>query len=298
MRKVCHAIVCCHLIVVLGWTSPVSATTVVAKLEKSRIILAADTRRKAMSSGVANSRDFHDDYCKITALGRVGFAATGYSDHNEKGPAGRGDWNWNASKDAQVSYGLHSRNIIEMADDWRAREIQIFNTLYVLHQGLIKELAGADGATPLLIGLFAGWDIEGRPTLILESIVFYQGPFAFVNQTLTPPPSVLTPISGFRTVLYERALPYSTNNYTESLIEGDPAQSSPTAKKWSAGVKNASASERDWRWLEFLIQSTSTQDEQVGKYADVLEIQESGSRWLHCAACSACRRSQKHVPHP
>jgi hypothetical protein len=299
VRRVLRAAFLCHLFVVLGWTSTASATSVVIKVEKDRIILAADTRRKAMSSGAPNSSDFHDDYCKITTLGKAGFAVAGYADHNEKSPAGQVDWSWAAFDDARTSYGLHPNDIIEMADDWRAREIRLFSTLYVLHQDLVKELAGADGATPLLIGHFAGWDNEGRPTLILEIIALYQGQaFGLLNPALTPTPSLLNPIYGYRSVLYERPLPYSTNNHTENLIESDPAQSIPIAKKWSerAKAKKFPKSDLDWRWVEFLIQSTNAYDETVGKDTDVLEVRASGSKWLHNGACATRLKLQKPVP--
>jgi len=58
--------------------------------------------------------------------------------------------------------------------------------------------------------------------------------------------------------LPERNLPYSTNNYTEYLIESDPTLSGPIAKKWSEAAKNVPESERDWRWLEFLIRPLLT----------------------------------------
>ncbi len=238
-----------------------------------------------MSSGAANSRDFHDDYCKIIALPKVGFAATGYSDHTERNAIGVVAWSWSALEDAQTSYGLHPDNITDMADDWRTREIEIFSNLYVLHQNLVKELAGADGKTPLVIGHFVGWDNEGQPTLILESIALYQGPFTLLNPAISPPSSVFAPIVGYRTVLLERDLPYSTNNYTESLIESDPALSSPVAKKWSEGAKRLSESERDWRWVEFLIRRTADQDKAVGRCVAVLEIRPSGTTWLQPQAC-------------
>lgn len=250
------------------------ATSVVIKVGKDRIILAADTRRKAMSSSVSNSHDFHDDLCKVTPLGRIGFVAAGYSEHYEKSPQGKADWSWSASEDAQTSYRLHPNDIAEMADDWRAREIEIFKTLYSLHPSLVQELAHADYSTPLVIGHFAGWNNEGRPTLILEMITLNKGPFAR--------PFVLNPIVAVPFVFHERGLPYSTNNYTEDLIEHDAV----TAKEWSVRSKTFPEAQRDWRWLEFLIQSTAPHDEETGKYVDVLEIQASDSCWLQRKACA------------
>jgi hypothetical protein len=291
VRKVLRAAFLFYLFVVLGWTSTALATSVVVKVEKDRIILAADTRRKGMSSDASNSHDFHDDTCKIAPLGRVGFAIAGYYNHNEKSPTDRAEWSWSAYEDARTSYRLHPNNITEMAGDWGAREIEIFKTLYSLHSSLVQKLAHADNSTPLVIGHFAGWDNEGRPTLILEMIVLNKGPFALLNQ-----PFVLNPIVAIPVVFHERDLPYSTNNYTEDLIEHDPAKASATAKEWSVRSKVFPEPQRDWRWLEFLIQSTAPHDEEVGKDVDVLEIKASGSKWLHNSACATHLNLQKPVP--
>lgn len=267
-KRVSMFFVCCFV------GPSVWATSVVVKVGRDRIIFAADTRRKAMSSGVSNSHEFHDDFCKITPLGRVGFAEAGYSNHNEKSPAGKAVWSWSAAEDARTSYRLHPTNIADTADDWRAREIEIFKTLYSVHPSLVQELAHADNSTPLVIGHFAGWNNEGRPTLILEMITLNKGPFA--------QPFVLNPIVAIPVVFHERDLPYSTNNYTEDQIEHDAA----TAKEWSVRSKKFPEAQRDWRWLEFLIQSTAPHDEETGKYVDVLEIQASDSCWLQRKVCS------------
>ncbi len=240
-----------------------------------------------MSSGTPNSRDFHDDYCKITPLGRVGFAAAGYSDHSENSSTGKTLWSWSASGDALTSYRLHPNNLAEMADDWRAREIELFKTLYSLHPSLIQELARADNSTPLVIGHFAGWDNEGRPTLILEMIVFNKGPFGLLNQQ-----SALNPIVAIPVVFHERDLPYSTNNYTEDLIEHDPVKASAAAKNWSVRSRRFPEPQRDWRWLEFLIQSTAPSDEEVGKGVYVREIKASSSFWLQRKACGSPRHRE------
>lgn len=263
-KRVCILFICC-----LAGRS-VMATSVVVKVEKDRIILTADTRRRAMPSGVPNSRDFHDDLCKIILLGNVGFAAASYVEHQEKSPTGKSDWSWSAYTDARTSYGLHPNDIRAMADDWRDREKKLFSTLYVLHPDRVKEIAQAD--TPLIVGHFAGWDNEGQPVLILEMIKLNDGPFA-------PDPIVALP----SIVFPERDMPYSTNNVTENLIEHDPEKA--IAKEWAVRSKKFPKSERDWRYLEFLIRLTAADDEQVGKDADVLEIRVSSSKWLQRRRC-------------
>jgi hypothetical protein len=97
----------------------------------------------------------------------------------------------------------------------------------------------------------------------------------------------LPPIVGTWYAYSQRDLPYTTNDTTKKLIEGDPEQAKAVAKKWKKRSKKFPKSERDWRWLEFLVQATSDTDEAVGKEVDVLEIRRSGSTWLQNASCGA-----------
>src|SRR5271163_4217177 len=63
--------------------APAWGTTIVVKMESNRIILAADTRRNTLEkySNPKTEHAFHDDSCKVIALGKSGFAATGNSDY-------------------------------------------------------------------------------------------------------------------------------------------------------------------------------------------------------------------------
>jgi len=57
------------------------ATSIVAKLEKHRIILAADARRDRQTLSSGARHDFHDDTCKIVLLSRAAIAIGGNSDY-------------------------------------------------------------------------------------------------------------------------------------------------------------------------------------------------------------------------
>lgn len=284
VRKVLRAAFFGYLFVVLGWTSPASATTIVAKVEKDRIILAADTRKVVAS--VSGKGEPKDDFCKIVMMGKVGFAATGHVDYNR---ANAGDTlsDWSASGDAQSSYSSHPDDLVEMADDWGARAKQHYTTFYF--SGLepmrrVIEFAGDNNLNVLVTGLFAGWDNTGQPAVVRIDVRLDR--------------VGLSPIALTRSIVYERDLPYTTNQHTKDLIEDNPELVSATAKKWSerAKAKKFPKSDLDWRWVEFLVQSTSAYDEGVGKDADVLEIRASGSEWLHNSACATHLKLQKPVP--
>ena len=183
------------------------ATSVVVKVEKDRIILAADTRREDWNFATSGPTNPQDDDCKITALGRFGIAVAGSVDYRKNDPADPVP-DWSAAADARTSYQLHPNSIKEMADDWKKRAIQHFTTFYFAsaqHRALVTQLASADVAHHLLlIAYFAGWDENGQPTVIAEHIGLSQEPFA----------NSLNPIVCFTGVLGVRDLPYSTNAWT------------------------------------------------------------------------------------
>ncbi len=269
-KRVCMFFVCC---LVAPWAG---ATSVVVMLEKDRIILAADTRRSDLTESSGLSRS-HDDYCKITKLGRFAFAAAGSPDYKRSDPSDPvGDWN--VGDDARTSYRLHPNNLVEMADDWKTRVIGRFANLYRFHPRLVSQAARENDGDILLVGLFAGWD-NGRPALAAVAILLNYAPFALS--------SMLTPIGGFRNMIYERPEPYTTNGSTRQLINGDSELGKATAKKWAVMAQRFPESQRDWRWIEFLIQSTNAYDKGVGKDVDVLDIRASRSSWLQRKACVA-----------
>lgn len=255
-----------------------SATTIVAKVEKDRIILAADTRTGDWDFTRSGATNPQDDYCKITALGRVGFAVAGDVNYKKNDPADPVP-DWSAADDARTSYQSHPDSIVQMADDWKNRAIQHFTTFYFAsaqHRGLLTQLASASDQHVLLIAFFAGWDSKGQPTVIAEHIALSQGPFMIS----------LNPIISVTGVLGERDLPYSTNAWTNKLSGDDPEMASAFAKEWREKSKKFPKSEIDWRRVEFLVQSTNAYDKTVGKDADVMEIKASGSVWLHRKGCA------------
>jgi hypothetical protein len=280
MRSFLRLVFVCSLSAVLSHPVTVSATTLVVKVEKDRIILAADTR-KMVKFQSANS-DFQDGFCKIIDLGKVGFAATGHVEYNQTTPSDPVN-NWSAYQDARSSYSSHPDDLLAMAEDWKARAIQFYTSFYFADMNRVKGLGAASHV--LLLGLFVGWDGTGRPAMIAETI------------DLSPELLTLSPVVGNGVVVYERELPYATNSYTENMIDGDPALASATAKKWSTRAKKFPVSQRDWRWVEFLIQSTNAYDPAVGKDADVLEIRASGSKWLQHKACAIEQKPRRAASH-
>ena len=276
MRISLRVVFLCHLSAVLGWTSTASATSMVAMVEKDRIILAADTRRRLNTGG--HSSDPQDDSCKIVTLGKIGLALTGNIDYKKASPNDLDDWN--ALGEFRTSYHLHPDNLVAIANDWGNRAQQHYVAFYSRNRRRVKELAGAN--TVLILGFLVGWDDKGRPALIAERVNLYE---------TSNPPIVATGVAA-----YERDLPYAENKFTDDLIEGDPELVRATAKKWTTRAPQFPESQRAWRWVAFLVQSTNAYDKEVGTDVDVLEIRASGSHWLHRAACRTQIKSQKNVP--
>jgi hypothetical protein len=263
MPRLKSTIVCC-LFWVFAAPLVAHSTTIVVKLEDRRIILVADTRAYT-DSLTTTKQDFHNSICKIVALGNVGFAATGFPDYHKSQNDSMS--NWSAWEDAKTYSALHKDNLVEMADDWGRAARKHYQILYSMDPSRVRRLATVSGGNILVQGLFAGWDTKRLPSLVSERIT--------LDESASPS------IVASRNIYAQRDLPYTTNDHTKKLIEGD------LAKKWKKTSKHFPKSERDWRWIEFLIQSTSEHDQTVGKDADVLEILPSGSDWLHKTSCPA-----------
>jgi hypothetical protein len=266
------------LFIVLLAAPSALATSIVAKVEKDRIILAADTRRSLNING--HSSVPQDDFCKIVRLENVGLAVTGAIDYEKANPQDIDDWN--AFEDFRTSYHLHSNNLAAIAGDWGNRAKQHYTAFYLRNPSRVRELAGAN--TVLILGLFAGWDDKGRPTVIAERVNLYE---------TSLPPIVATGVPA-----HENDLPYALNKFTDALIEGDPELVRATARKWAVRAQQFPESQRDWRWVAFLIQSTNAYDKEVGKDVDVLEIKASGSHWVRRGACGPKKITTKNKKRP
>lgn len=284
MRTLIYVVFVCCLWEVTGEPPMASATSLVVKVEKDRIIFAADTRPTLFTEPSDHPHSL-PDVCKISAWSKVGFAATGRGTkfHQISGPP-VGDWS--ADEDAKSSYMSHPDNLFEMAEDWKARTIQHYTTLYSVARQTVEELARSNPLNVLVIGLFAGWDDKGRPALIAETISLDRAQL---------PSLIGGPIIGAAKVLSERETPYTTNDDTYKLMDGDSELGKATARKWAEIAQQFPKSQRDWRWLAFLIKSTSALDDTVGRKADVLEIRASSTQWLHRAACVSPPKPQKPV---
>ena len=185
---------------------------------------------------------------------------------------------WSAVQDARDSSSSHPNNLLEMADDWAARAVKHYTAFYLANPTRVKEMVGPSDAL-LVVGLFAGWDDKGHPSLVVMGIG--------LDPAAVSPFDPLVPIFGSRSVAYERDLPYTTNSDTRNLIEGDSVETRAIAKQWMKREQKFPKAQRDWRWVEFLVQSTNAYDKTVGKTADVLEIRKGSSTWLRHSGCAA-----------
>jgi hypothetical protein len=88
-------------------------------------------------------------------------------------------------------------------------------------------------------------------------------------------------------VLPQRDLPYSSHAITQELIDGDTQRSKDIAAKWQEKSLKIKRTDRDWRWIEFLIKSTNDYDDGVGPDVNVLQIPEGHqATWRKNLTCA------------
>ena len=124
----------------------------------------------------------------------------------------------------------------------------------------------------LVLGTFAGWNPRKDASVIFE----------WVYLDLDSSPTIK--IRSF--VLPSRTLPYTTNATTQDLIEGNSERNTQLLATWELASSNFPSPQRDWRWLEFLIQSTSDYDHTVGREVNVLDLTPNeNASWLQNFSC-------------
>ena len=106
----------------------------------------------------------------------------------------------------------------------------------------VMRLANVNSEHVIVDAFFVGWS-QHTPLLFWEKVYLDQ------NVTLS--------IKTQEQVLPARALPYTTLAATQELIEGNTSRTKAVAAKWATAVPNIHETEADWRWIEFLIKSTS-----------------------------------------
>jgi hypothetical protein len=133
-------------------------------------------------------------------------------------------------------------------------------------------LAAANRQHVLVLGTFAGWDRRTEAVVIFEWVY------------LEPAASPAVKIRTF--VLPSRTLPYTTNATTQDLIEGNSVRSTQTFSDWQLASGNFPSPERGWRWLEYLIQTTSDYDHTVGREVNILDLTpHERANWLQNYSC-------------
>jgi hypothetical protein len=255
----------------------VHATSIIVALGKQEIIIAADTRRgeyKTSSTLGGVSPVFYDDQCKIVSFERAAVAIAGVVESTQNSVIADSEANWNALNVARASYQAHSDDLHAMAADWTKNAVEHYGRFYAAHTLELLQTGATDPQHPLLIAFFTGW-ADKTPLLYVEIVYIDQ------NSGIT-----FTPIKSAEAQWPSREQPYSTNSITDELIGGDSERAKKVAAKWNHELSRIKRVNRNWRRVEFLIQSTNDYDTSVGKGVDVLRIPLSGkSNWLQNLTC-------------
>lgn len=254
-----------------GWIfSHAQATSIVVKLEKDKIILAGDSRLGRLDGG-SPQNGFRDDGCKIFPLGRSAVGISGNLDYKRTDVSDQLS-DWDALSDAKTAYERYDKNLQAMADEWARRGALHYNNFYALAPKRVRMLASENPSRVLLNAFFVGWLDSNAPVIIWKKIYIEENSFPVVRSNSQR--------------LYYRELPYTTHETTQQLIEGN--QATVVANKWKSESMKILESERDWRWLEFLIKTTHAYDRSVGERVNVLEIYfDRQAKWLQNLTCGS-----------
>jgi hypothetical protein len=264
--KVAAILIICHAFPRMA-ANPAFATSVVVHVDEKHITIAADDLATRMFTSDAGPYAA----CKIVPLGQAAFAVAGNIDYRKNDPADTLS-DWDARADARTAFLHHIGDLGASAAEWANRAASHYSSFLSVQPARVRELAAANRQHVLVLGTFAGWDRQN------EAIVI----FKWVYLDLSSTPAIK--IRSF--VLPSRTLPYTTNATTQDLIEGNSVRSTQLLTNWELASETFPSPERGWRWLEFLIQSTSDYDHTVGREVNVLDLTpHERANWLQNYSC-------------
>ena len=216
-----------------------------------------------------NRNNYHDDVCKIIPLGRSALGVSGNPFYN----SGIFDLvpDWNALSEAKAAYALHSDNPHKMAEEWSRRAAAFYNWFDLIAPQRVRELASVNPEHVLIDAFVVSWENQ-VPVLYWELV--------YLDETVSPSVRTLELPQPYQ------EMPYTTNATTRDLFEGDSQRTKDAAAQWKKMSLNIPAAELDWRWVEFIIKSTSSYDGSVGPDVNVIQIPVGGkAEWLQNLTC-------------
>jgi hypothetical protein len=238
------------------------ATSVVAKVSEAKVVIAADTL------GIDSEGTRHEDQCKIVPLGKYVFAAASIASFRATLPKS----SWDSKLEAEAAYKSHETDIEAAASDWLERAERYFGNLRGADRMRARSMVASSPDHALAVGVFAGWNAEGKAEFVLEAIRYKE--------------PTLEQIEHIIEVEKSRDLPYTSNVVTQELIEGHTDRTSEASKEWAMKSKTFPKEKLGWRWLEFLIQKTGAFAD-VGQKVDIMQLTREGhSKWLQRCACT------------
>lgn len=265
--KTAAALTCHYVMFVLLVLSAAFATSVVVHVDDKHITIAADDLATRMFT--SNSGPYAA--CKIVPLGQAAFAVAGNIDYKRNDLADTLA-DWDARADARTAFLHNIGNLRATAGEWASRAAFHYSLFLSAQPARVRALAAANREHVLVLGTFAGWDRRN------EAVVMFE----WIYLDLSGAPAIKT--RSF--VLPARTLPYTTNATTQDLIEGNSVRSTHLLTNWQLASENFPSPERGWRWLEFLIQTTSDYDRTVGREVNVLDLTpHENANWLQNYSC-------------
>jgi hypothetical protein len=142
-----------EVVLVICFAILAHATSVVAKVGKEKIVIAADTL------GIDAAGSIHEDQCKILPLGRYVFAAASIASFSSTWPNSSA---WDSKIEAQAAYRSHEGDIEAAAHDWLERAERYFSNLRGADRLRARSMVASSPDHVLAVGVFVGWSAEGE----------------------------------------------------------------------------------------------------------------------------------------
>jgi hypothetical protein len=265
--RVAATLICSCVILFFLAVGSAYATSVVVHVDDKHITIAADDLATRMFT--SNSGPYAA--CKIVPLGQAAFAVAGNIDYKKNDPSDTLE-DWDARADARTAFLHHVGDLRATAAEWATRAAVHYSLFLLAQPARVRELAAANRQHVLVLETFAGWDRRN------EAVVMFEWIYLDLSST--------SAIKSRSFVLPARTLPYTTNATTQDLIEGNSVRSTQVLTDWQLASETFPSPERGWRWLEFLIQSTSDYDHTVGREVNVLDLTpHENANWLQNCSC-------------
>jgi hypothetical protein len=129
-------------------------TTIIIRMDKGRILVAADTRRIGQAADNRQA-SVHDDQCKVLHFGQIAVTMTGMAGY-DRAPSDVAQAS-NAFDGARNAYTSNGKDLDGLANNWALRVKGYFDELYAIHPDTVTALGQVNSQHMLVRAFFVMW---------------------------------------------------------------------------------------------------------------------------------------------